>query len=187
MRGNLSLEQLDRVSDEFMAGLAAIPGFVDLDKSLKLGLPELSVVPDREKAAAMGVDARAIAQTIQMMVGGVEIGTFKEEGRRYDIRMRVEGDARSDPEAIGELYVRNRNGEPVALRNLVSVEVGAAPSEITRIDRQRSVNINANLQGIKLAEAVAHAERIAEEILPPGMSLAMSGEAEAMKEGNEQF
>jgi len=187
LRGNLSLEQLDRVSDEFMAGLAAIPGFVDLDKSLKLGLPELSVVPDREKAAAMGVDARAIAQTIQMMVGGVEIGTFKEEGRRYDIRMRVEGDARSDPEAIGELYVRNRNGEPVALRNLVSVEVGAAPSEITRIDRQRSVNINANLQGIKLAEAVAHAERIAEEILPPGMSLAMSGEAEAMKEGNEQF
>ena len=187
LRGNLSLEELDRVSDEFMAALGAIPGFVDLDKSLKLGLPELSVTPDREKAAAMGVDARAIAQTIQMMVGGVDVGTFKEDGRRYDIRMRVEGEARANPEAIGELYVRNRNGEPVALRNLVSVEMGAAPSEITRIDRQRSVNINANLQGLKLAEAVEHANRIAEEILPPGMSLAMSGEAEAMQEGNEQF
>ncbi|MDG2334377.1 MAG: efflux RND transporter permease subunit [Myxococcota bacterium] len=187
LRGNLSLEELDRVSDEFISALAAIPGFVDLDKSLKLGLPELSVTPDREKAAAMGVDARAIAQTIQMMVGGVDVGTFKEEGRRYDIRMRVEGEDRADPEAISELYVRNRNGEPVALGNLVSVDMGAAPSEITRINRQRSVNISANLQGIKLAEAVAHAERIAANILPLGMSLAMSGEAEAMQEGNDQF
>jgi HAE1 family hydrophobic/amphiphilic exporter-1 len=187
LRGNLSLEELDRVSDEFMASLAAIPGFVDLDKSLKLGLPELTVKPDREKAAAMGVDARAIAQTIQMMVGGMDVGTFKEDGRRYDIRMRVEGEDRADPDAIGELYVRNRNGEPVALRNLVSVELGAAPSEITRIDRQRSVKVSANLQGIKLAEAVQHAKRVAEEILPPGMGLAMSGEAEAMQEGNEQF
>ena len=187
LRGNLSLEELDRVSDEFMASLAAIPGFVDLDKSLKLGLPELTVKPDREKAAAMGVDARAIAQTIQMMVGGMDVGTFKEEGRRYDIRMRVEGEDRADPDAIGELYVRNRNGEPVALRNLVSVELGAAPSEITRIDRQRSVNISANLQGIKLADAVQHAQRVAEEVLPPGIGLAMSGEAEAMQEGNEQF
>ena len=187
LRGNLSLDELDRISDEFIAGLDAIPGFVDIDKSLKLGLPELAVTPDRQKAAAMGVDARAIAQTIQMMVGGVDVGTFKEDGRRYDIRMRVEGHDRADPEAIGQLYVRNRSGEPVALRNLVSVKMGAAPSEITRIDRQRSVKISANLEGIKLAEAVAHAERVAEEVLPPGMELAMSGEAEAMHEGNEQF
>jgi HAE1 family hydrophobic/amphiphilic exporter-1 len=187
LRGNLSLEELDRISDEFTAALAEIPGFVDLEKSLKLGLPELAVKPDREKAAAMGVDARAIAQTIQMMVGGIDVGVFKEEGRRYDIRMQVEGEARADPSAIGELYVRNRQGEPVALRNLVSVEMGAAPSEITRIGRQRSVNVRANLQGIKLAEAVAHAERVAAEVLPVGVELAMSGQAEAMKEGNEQF
>jgi HAE1 family hydrophobic/amphiphilic exporter-1 len=122
-----------------------------------------------------------------MMVGGIDVGTFKEQGRRYDIRMRVEAEDRADPAAIGALYVRNRAGEPVALRNLVSVKMGAAPSEITRIDRQSSVNVSANLQGIKLAEAVEHAERLAEKILPPGMTLAMSGEAEAMQEGNEQF
>jgi len=187
LRGNLSLEELDRISDEFLAALREVPGFVDLQKSLKLGLPELTVKPDREKAAAMGVDARAIAQTIQMMVGGMDVGVFKEEGRRYDIRMQVESEDRSDPGAIGDLYVRNGQGEPVALRNLVSVEMGAAPSEITRIGRQRSVKIEANLEGIKLAQAVAHAERVAAEILPPGVELAMSGEAEAMQEGNEQF
>ena len=187
LRGNLSLEELDRISDEFVTALAEIPGFVDLEKSLKLGLPELAVKPDREKAAAMGVDARAIAQTIQMMVGGMDVGVFKEEGRRYDIRMQVESEARSDPSAIGDLYVRNGQGKPVALRNLVSVEMGAAPSEITRIGRQRSVNIKANLEGIKLAEAVAHAERVAAQVLPAGVGLAMSGQAEAMQEGNEQF
>ena len=61
LRGNLPLHELDQVADEIMAALAAHGGFVDLNKSLKLGLPELRVIPDREKAAALGVDARTLA------------------------------------------------------------------------------------------------------------------------------
>jgi len=187
LRGNVSLAELDRISDEFVAGLAEREGFVDIDKSLKLGLPELRVVPDREKAAAMGVDALSIAEAIQLMVGGMDVGVFKEEGRRIDIRMRLEEERRDDPSSIGSLYVRNRDGEPVALRNLVSVERGAAPSEITRTDRQRSVEISANLQGKRLGEAIQDAEEVADAILPPEIRLAPVGQAEAMAEGGEQF
>jgi HAE1 family hydrophobic/amphiphilic exporter-1 len=187
LRGNLSLPELDRVADEFMAALAQRKGFVDLDKSLKLGLPELRVTPDREKAAAMGVDARSIAEAIQLMVGGMDVGVFKEEGRRIDIRMRLEEDMRDDPSSIGTLYVRNREGKPVSLRNLVTIERGAAPSEITRTNRQRSVKISANLQGLRLGEAMEEARAAAAEVLPPEVRLAPVGQAEAMAEGSDQF
>ncbi len=187
LRGNLSLQELDRISDEFMAELSGIHGIVDIDKSLKLGLPEISVIPDREKAAAMGVDSRSIAQAIQMMVGGMDVGVFKEDGRRYDIRMRLEAEMRSHPDAISSLYVRNREGEAVALGNLVRLEKGAAPSEITRSDRQRSVEVSANLQGIRLGEAIEAAREVADRILPPEVRLVVTGEAEAMKEGRKQF
>jgi HAE1 family hydrophobic/amphiphilic exporter-1 len=187
LRGNLSLTELDRVSDEFITKLAEHPGFVDLNKSLKLGLPELRVVPDREKAAAMGVDARSIAEAIQLMVGGMDVGVFKEDGRRIDIRMRLEQEMRDDPASIGTLYVRNRAGEPVALRNLVSVERGAAPSEITRTNRQRSVTISANLQGKRLGEAMEEAKAVAAAVLPPEVRLFAVGQAQAMAEGGEQF
>ncbi len=187
LRGNLSLAELDQISDEFIAELARKPGIVDLEKSLKLGLPELRVVPDREKAAGMGVDARSIAEAIQLMVGGMDVGVFKEDGRRIDIRMRLEEEMRDDPASIGTLYVRNRMGEPVALRNLVSVERGAAPSEITRTNRQRSVTISANLQGKRLGEAMDDANAAAGAVLPPEVRLFAVGQAQAMAEGGEQF
>jgi len=187
LRGNLSLEELDETAQAFMTALRDHGGFVDLNSSLKLGLPELRIQTNREKAAELGVDARTIAEAVQLMVGGMDVGVFKEAGRRYDIRMRLEEDLRDDADSIGALYVRSRNGEPIALRNLVTIERGAAPSDITRTNRQRSVAITANLDGLSLGEAVKAAERIAYETLPDNMSLNAAGDAEAMAEGNLQF
>ncbi len=187
LRGNLSLEELDATAHEFMVALRDSGGFVDLDSSLKLGLPELRIQTNREKAAELGVDARTIAEAVQIMVGGMDVGVFKEEGRRYDIRMRLEEDLREDAASIGALYVRSRSGEPVSLRNLITIERGAAPSDITRTNRQRSVRISANLEGIVLGEAVEAAEAAAGEVLPDGVTLHASGDAEAMAEGNMQF
>ena len=187
LRGNLPLEEMDRLAQEMIDRLKATGGFVGLDKSLKLGMPELRVKPDREKAAALGVSARDIADTVQVMIGGMDVGVFKEAGRRFDIRARLERADRSDPESIGRLYVRSASGEPVELRNLVTIETTAAPSEITRTNRQRSVSIRANLEGIALGPAVEEARRIAEDILPEGVTLGLAGEAEAMREGVEQF
>jgi HAE1 family hydrophobic/amphiphilic exporter-1 len=187
VRGNVDLLELDELSDRFMAELRAKGGYYDLDKSLKLGLPELRVIPDREKAAALGVDARTLATTIQAMIGGMDIATFKESGRRYDIRVRLEEDARADPASIERLYVRTRDRGVVELRNLVRIETGAAPSAITRLDRQRSVTISGNLEEKDLGEAVAEAREIAARILPEGVTLELSGQAEAFQEGLAAF
>jgi hydrophobe/amphiphile efflux-1 (HAE1) family protein len=188
IRGNLELAELDRLAQEMIHRLDALGGFVDLSSSLKMGLPEVRIVPDRDKAAALGVDARTVAQAVQMMIGGQDVGVFKEAGRRYDIRMRLEEEDRRDPAQIGQLYVRTGSGEVVELRNLVGIETGAAPSAITRTNRQRSVTIGANLDdGRKLGPSIEDARRIAAEILPEGASLALSGQAQAMQEGAEQF
>jgi len=187
LRGNLPLEDLNRLSDEFIEALEVREGFVDLDKSLKLGLPELQVVPDREKAAALGVDADTIATAIRLMIGGMDVGVFKEAGLRYDIRMRLEETGRNNPEAIGRLYVRGKGGEVVELRNLVDVKLAAAPSAITRTDRQRSVTISANLEGKTLGAAIADAREVGDEILPEEVTLVLAGRAEDMAESVAEF
>jgi len=187
IQGNLGLEQLDALANRFLAQLGQREGFVDLDKSLKLGLPEVRVIPDRAKAAALGIDAASVATAVQAMIGGLDVATFKEEGRGYDIRVRLDPEARSEPEAIRRLYVRGRTGELVELRNLVRIEKGAAPSVIPRHDRQRSVTIAGNLEGLALADALAQVEEIASAVLPEGVTLAYSGEAEQMQESAQQF
>ncbi len=187
IRGNLSLQELDEVSDEFVRRLAAQGGIVDLDKSLKLGLPELRVVPDREKAASLGVNAQALATAIQAMIGGLDVATFKEGGHRFDIRVRLEEKDRTKPDSIERLYVRTDSGDVVELRNLVALETGAAPSAITRRNRQRSVTITGNLEGIALAEAMARVTRVAGEILPDGVNVEFSGEAEELRKTSREF
>ena len=185
--GNASLEELDRYSTEMVARLDAGGGMVDLDKSLRVGLPEALVVPDREKAASLGIDAATVAEVVRSMVGGLDIGTFRDGEERHDIRVRLEQDARDDLDAIGDLWVRSRSGDLVDLRNLMQVERSATASSITRTDRVRSVEIMANLDGLALGDAIARAQAIADEILPRTMSLRLTGDAEAMRESGEQF
>ena len=187
IRGNLPLDELDQLGDQMIAGLAKKKGFVDLDKSLKLGLPEVRVIPDRQKIAAMGVDARSIASTVQMMIGGLDVGVFKEAGHRYDIRLRLEEEFRSNPDSIGSLYVRSKTGDVVEMRNLVEITTGAAASAITRTNRQRSVSIRSNLVDKTLGEAIVDVEEVASELLPEGVTISMDGQAKAMMEGMDEF
>lgn len=187
LRGNLPLRELDRLAGLVIDRLALIDGFVDLDTTLDLGQPELRVIPDREKAAGLGVGAAAISQTIQALVGGVDVGVFKEDGGRYDIRLRLEREENRSPSVIDDLYVRSRTGDIFELRNLVDLQTGAAASEISRTNRQRSVTIRANLEGLALAEAIALADTATKGILPPGMRLEPAGDAESMVESFSQF
>ena len=187
IRGNIPLVELDNLASQVVAELEGVEGFVDLDTTLDLGQPELRVIPDREKAAGLGVDAAAISETIQAMVGGVDVGVFKEDGGRYDIRMKLETKDSRSPAVIGDLYARSRTGEVFELRNLVRIETGAAASQISRTDRQRSVTIRANLDGLPLAEAMTLATQAASRVLPPGMRLEPTGDAESMIESFSQF
>jgi len=187
LRGNVELAELDGLADRFMRALGEKRGFVDLHKSLELGLPEVRVVPDREKAANLGVDAAAVATVVQASIGGIDIGKFKDAGHRYDIRMRLEAAERADPSDIGKLYVRTRDGGVVELRNLIQIQTGAAPSKITRLDRLRSVTISSNLEELPVGEAIAQIRALGEEILPETVSISFSGSAEAFLESVEQF
>jgi HAE1 family hydrophobic/amphiphilic exporter-1 len=187
IRGNVELTELDELADRFIRELERRPGFVDLNKSLEMGLPEIRVIPNREKAAVLGVDADSVATVVQASIGGMDVGKFKSGGHRYDIRMRLEAENRDDVEAIGRLYVRSRTGEVVELRNLVDLETGAAPSRISRHDRMRSVTVAANLEELPAGSAIEQVRAIADELLPEGVNVTFSGSAEAFLESVREF
>ncbi|MCA9168089.1 MAG: efflux RND transporter permease subunit, partial [Planctomycetales bacterium] len=64
------LEKLSQFSNELMARVKEIPGIVDVDTTLRLDKPELLASIDRERAAALGVEVREIADTLRVAVGG---------------------------------------------------------------------------------------------------------------------
>ena len=187
LKGALALEELGALADQLVVAMEERGGYVDIEKSLKLGRPELRVIPDREKAAALGVDAEQLSATVRAMIGGLDVATFKEGGKRHDIRMRLEARDRDDPAAILDLYARTRTGEVVELRNLVRVEKTAAPTTITRVDRQRAVTVSANLVGKDPGAALEEVEALAAGILPDQVVLEPAGGTREMRESFGQL
>jgi hydrophobic/amphiphilic exporter-1 (mainly G- bacteria), HAE1 family len=83
--------------------------------------------------------------------------------------------------------VRAKGGEVVDLGNIAHIAYGAAPSTITRTDRQRSVQVTSNLAHKTLKDAVDDAREVASAVLPASVTLTLAGQAEDMKESTRQF
>jgi multidrug efflux pump subunit AcrB len=156
--------------------------FEDVDTDYLVGMPEVKVRPDRARAAAAGVSIEDIAVTVNALVGGVRAGKYKQEGRRFDIRVRLLADQRTRPEDIGRLRVRAANGQLIPLSSLVTTETGPSLSALTRRGRERAISVFANVAaGKSQAEAVEQARVLATAALPPGYHVELSGSAEALR------
>ena len=99
------LKALERFANAVAEAAKKEPGVVDVDTSLNVGKPELSVNLDRMKAADLGVQISDAAEALRLLVGGDQVTTYNEGGEQYEVHVRaVEGD-RQTAQAIGQLTV----------------------------------------------------------------------------------
>ena len=180
-----NLEELNGYSKQIVSEFSKLSGIVDVDTSLEAGKSEVKVYIDRNKAADLGVDIATVAETINFLIGGeVDITRFKDEarGRRYDVKMRLNPENRKDPDDIGRLFVRSKDGRMIELSNIVEIKEGGGPSVINRVDRQRAITLFANLEGKPLGQAKEELDNIALKILPPDYTGSHKGMADMMGE-----
>lgn len=179
------LKGLEVTTRAVVEEFSKIPGVVDIDTSLETGKPEARVLIDRDKAADLGVDVESIAETVNILIGGeVDVTKFKDEtrGRRYDVRVRLNPEDRINPEDIGRLYIRGKDGKLVELSNIVRIQEGGGPNIINRVDRQRAITLFANLEKKPLGEAKAELDAISAKVLSPDYSGRYKGMADIMGE-----
>ncbi len=188
---------LAQFSEQLRQKAVTIPGIVDVDTTLKLDKPELLVEINRELAADLGVEAREIAETLRVAVGGDDrVSRYRDVtvDDAYDVELRLVNLDRRDVAAISQLYVRanpspaqsgillpisSSPGGPALTRidNVVEFRFGVAPARIDRLDRQRMVAVRANVaSGFALADRIDALQAAAEELgVPPGFDTRVLG------------
>ncbi len=155
----------------------------DVDSDYQVGMPEVQVVPDRNKAAALGVSMAAIGETVNAAIGGMRVGRFKDKGRRFDIRVRLLAPQRDRPEDISRLLVRTAGGGVVRLGDLIRLDQEPTLQTITRRDRERAITIFANMAaGVSQEDAVNRSLAITHSVLPDGYRAVLSGSTRAYRE-----
>jgi HAE1 family hydrophobic/amphiphilic exporter-1 len=139
------LNKLQQYADRVSAAARKMPGVVDVDTSLNVGKPEISVHIDRLKASDLGVQIADAAEALRLLVGGDQVTTYNENGEQYEVHVRALGQQRASSDAIGELTVPSSTIGSVPLRNIADLTNGTAPSNIDRLNRQRQVTVYAGL------------------------------------------
>jgi HAE1 family hydrophobic/amphiphilic exporter-1 len=139
------LGTLERASNTLADKARSIPGLVDVDTSLRVGKPEMSVRLDRPKAADLGVQISDAADALRLLVGGDQVTTYNEAGEQYEVHLRAEEQHRGSEAAIARLTVPSSRLGAVPLENIASFTHGDAPADIRRLNRQRQVTVGANM------------------------------------------
>ena len=161
--------EVARYADEIVRRSGEIPGLVNLQSDLLINKPQLEVAIDRNRASDLGVSARDIASTLQTLLGGQELSSFKLGGETYQVIAQLEQEDRADPRAVLRAYVRNTSGMLMPLASFVDVRESVAPRGLPHYDRVRSATVSGNLaEGAALGSVLDQVARIADEVLPDG-------------------
>src|SRR5439155_8522866 len=99
------LKKLEAIGRQLVDSVRPLPGVVDIDTSLNVGKPELSVQVDRPKAADLGVQIGDAAEALRLLVGGDQVTTYNEGGEQYEVHLRARVENRTTEPAIAALTV----------------------------------------------------------------------------------
>jgi multidrug efflux pump len=173
-----NLEELERVLPQFLDRARAHPALVSVDTNLRFNKPELRIDIGRDRAEALGVSIRDIAQTLQLTLGEQRYGYFILDDEQYQVIGQLQRINRSRPSDLKEIYVRSRTGSMVSLDNLITVSESTTPPTLYRFNRYSSATISADLTpGHTMADGIAAMRGIAQEVLDDRFTTDLAGQS----------
>lgn len=175
-----TLKRLSREAEQVLS--TSVPGLVDIRSSLQSGHPEIQVIYNRDRLAEYGLNLRNVAEIVRNKVQGRAATQFRQEDQMIDIVVRLREEDRVGLEELRRLVVNPGGAVPIPLSAVAELTVNEGPSQIRRVDQQRTALITANIRGADLAtvsrDIVLAMESIA---FPAGFSYNLAGQNKEMK------
>jgi HAE1 family hydrophobic/amphiphilic exporter-1 len=179
------MDKLYDYSQQLLARAQQTPSMVDPKTSYSNASPEIHVAVDRARAADLGVRMATVGNLLRLMVAGDdEISTYREGSEQYPVKMRVLEDQRRDVETIGKLTVPSSTVGSIRLDNIARFERGFGPTQIRRVNRQFSIDLQADVApGHALDEASNDVRRLIADLhMPAGYGSRLSGQTQILDE-----
>lgn len=174
------LDELDRIANQVLKKIEPVPGIKDVGILRNIGQPEISVVLDRERMAAYGVQL-ADAQAVLEMAFGGKTATLKFEGdRKFDVRIRYNKNYRKDDADLLQLSVPTINCTKIPMREIANIKTITGPAFIYRDNTKRFIGVKFSVRDRDLGSTIAEAQKAVEQgiKLPTGYSIGWTGEFE---------
>jgi len=171
-----TFEKLKSVIPAFMEKAQTDPVFQVVDLDLKFNKPELAISIDRDRARALGVTVRDIAETLQLFFSGQRYGFFVLNGKQYQVIAQANRANRDEPLDLSSVYVRNTRNELIQLDNVVTMSYRSSPPQFYHYNRYVAATVSASpAKGYTLGDAIGEMDKIAKGVLDESFSTALAG------------
>ncbi len=178
--------QLEKEATFVLEKLKHHPALLDVDTSFRPGKPEIQIDINPARAAAVGVLNTQVGNELRALVEGVTPAVFREGGKEYDVRVRLQENQRDIKQYLEHVRIPAMNGRLTYLRLFADVKEAQGPTTINRQDRIRYIQITGDIapKGPGMGAAIADVKQLLEKDhpLPAGMSYKFVGQAENFQE-----
>ncbi len=176
------LQKLQEVANQAKESMQTIPGLFDVKSNIQRGNPEVQIIYNRELISKYGLNIFEVASIVRNKVRGDIATKFKEQDRKIDILVRLRDEDKASIDALSRLVVNPGNEKPIPLEAVADIQVREGPSEIRRVEQQRTALVTANISGRDL-------QTVSEDIfnslntmrIPPGFIFNMAGQNKEMQ------
>jgi len=189
-----NMEIIERLAQAVEDSIRSVPSAVDIKNSLTAGRPELHVEIDRGRASELGINVYSLASTLQYLIDGEEVTTYKEGDEEYDVTIRLAQADRSDDWDVASLQIESNKDVPgqdhffVPLNQVARLTDSKGPTEINHYDRRRQIMISANTAGEFAGDVRTMVdEKVAKIHVPPGYRVGAIGVAEWQAESFQRI
>ncbi len=183
------LDALDQKAEEIRGVMEGLSGAQDVMVTAQSGVPEMSVTLRKDRLRQFGFDPVSVLDTIQTAYQGTEVGQTYENARVFDVMVILDPEDRRVPETLGALFVQNASGLRLPLRELADIKLTSGRYVINHENALRRQQVTCNVEGRDLTSFVNELKETlrSKVALPPGMSLAYSGTAEASGQARREL
>ena len=201
------LATLERLGKELEALLKTVPGTRSAFAERAVSGYYLDIDIDRVAAARHGLNVGDIQTVIAAAIGGMTVTQTVEGRERYGVRVRYPQELRDTPERLasvlvpvshdataapaamaggmssGASSVPIRGGAQIPLGQVATIRQVSGPMVVRTEDAQPTAWVYVDVEGTDIGGFVADAKRVVSRnlVLPPGYTLAWSGQFEYME------
>jgi len=163
---------------------------MNVTSSLTQGLPQLSIVYDRERMYALGVTIAQANAEIQSAIKGATATRYHDSGNDVDVIISLDPRDKKHITDLETLYVTSSSGKRVPFSNFATYEKGTGPIAISHEDQSRIIHVTGDIKPGNTVDKVQKTiEALINANIPTSSDVLISygGEYKQLREGLQTF
>ncbi len=174
-------------ADRLMQALQAQAGMVEVNSDAERQVLRVDVQVDQVKAAAAGVSSIDIARSLEMLLSGSVVSSYREGDTVLPVLLRGDGEWRQRIEQLAAAPIPKADGSgAVPLGQVAKVALRPQPSVLQRFNQERTVTLNAKHQSLTAEGLAESVKDLLAELQSDGrVNIALGGEIEENQSANE--